>query len=68
LLEHSKRFVAARGGCVLEGYPKDLSGSFPGASSVWTGAASTFLKAGFTEVARRSPTRPIMRFDVLDRT
>jgi GNAT superfamily N-acetyltransferase len=61
MLEHAKRFAASRGGRLLEGYPKDLVGAFPGASSVWTGAASTFVKAGFSEIARRTPKRPIMR-------
>ena len=28
----------------------------------WTGLSAAFLKAGFKEVARRSETRPIMRF------
>lgn len=64
MLEHAKRFAAERGGRLLEGYPRDPSGGFPGASSAWTGVASTFLKAGFTEVVRRTATRPIMRFDV----
>jgi GNAT superfamily N-acetyltransferase len=63
MLEHAKRFVAERGGRLIEGYPKD-SGSFPGANSMWTGAASTFRRAGFTEVVRRTPTRPIMRIEV----
>ena len=68
MLEHAKGFVAGRGGRLLEGYPRDPGRGFPGASSAWTGIASTFLKAGFSEVARRTPTRPIMRFDVRDRT
>jgi len=46
---------------LLEGYPKDLQGTFPGANSVWMGLATTFSAAGFKEVARRAPTRPIMR-------
>ena len=64
LLNQAKRFVAARGGRLLEGYPKDLRGKFPGANSVWMGLASTFTAAGFKEVARRAPTRPIMRIAV----
>src|SRR5436190_898686 len=32
----------------------------------WTGLSSAFRKAGHVEVARRSPTRPIMRLE-LDR-
>lgn len=64
LLNEAKRFVAARGGRLLEGYPKDLRGRFPGANSVWMGLATTFAAAGFEEVARRAPTRPIMRIAV----
>lgn len=64
LLTEAKRFVAARGGRLIEGYPKDLRGKFPGANSVWMGLATTFAAAGFQEVARRAPTRPIMRIAV----
>lgn len=28
----------------------------------WTGFASTFFKAGFKELARRSQTRPVLRY------
>jgi GNAT superfamily N-acetyltransferase len=62
MLNQAKRFAAERGAHLLEGYPKDMCGrASPGANSLWTGVASTYLKAGFTEVERRSPTRPIMR-------
>jgi len=61
MLEHAKQFVAARGGHLIEGYPKDQRGDFTGANALWTGVATTFLKAGFEEVARRTPRRPIMR-------
>jgi len=61
LLREAKRFVAARGGRILEGYPKDVGGRFTGANALWMGLASTFAAAGFREVARRAPTRPIMR-------
>lgn len=54
------RYVASRGGRVVEAYPKDAA-SEQADAFVWTGLASTFERAGFTEVARRSPTRPIMR-------
>ena len=63
LLLEARRFVAARGGRLIEGYPKVLRGRFPGANSVWMGVA-TFAAAGFKEVARRAPTRPIMRIAV----
>ncbi|HEY7642347.1 MAG TPA: GNAT family N-acetyltransferase [Steroidobacteraceae bacterium] len=45
----------------LEAYPFDAAVS-PSASS--TGYASTFERAGFKEVARRHPARPIMRHDL----
>jgi GNAT superfamily N-acetyltransferase len=51
----------AQGATILEGYPIDTpKKSYPGVYA-WTGFAGTFRAAGFEEVARRSPTRPIMR-------
>jgi GNAT superfamily N-acetyltransferase len=46
------------GAPAVEGYPLDGAVS-PSATSA--GYASTFAAAGFVEVARRSPERPIMR-------
>jgi GNAT superfamily N-acetyltransferase len=46
------------GALAVEAYPLDADLS-PSATS--TGYASTFQAAGFVEVARRSPERPIMR-------
>jgi GNAT superfamily N-acetyltransferase len=68
MVQHAKGFVASRGGRLIEGYPKDLQGAVTGANSLWTGIASTFLQAGFTEVARRTPQRPIMRCKLRDRS
>jgi GNAT superfamily N-acetyltransferase len=45
----------------VEAYPLDGDLS-PSATS--TGYATTFARAGFKEVARRSPERPIMRYDL----
>lgn len=67
LLNAAKDFVAARGGRLLEGYPKDQPAASTGANSLWMGLASVFRAAGFDEVARRAPTRPIMRFEVVPR-
>jgi GNAT superfamily N-acetyltransferase len=62
LLEAAVKYVRRRGGRVLEGYPVDpRRGRFPDAFAYY-GAASAFCRAGFVEVARRSPTRPIMRY------
>jgi len=53
---HARRSGAA----VLEGYPIDPRGKTADAW-LYTGLASTFELEGFAEVARRSPTRPIVR-------
>lgn len=52
---------AARRGEVLEAYPVDPS---PGARAddLWFGTTSMFQRAGFVEVARRRPARPVMRW------
>ena len=54
---------AERGGArLVEGYPVEpRPGQRMPDAFAWTGTASAFEKAGFEEVARRSPTRPIMR-------
>lgn len=64
LIDAAQDFVAARGGRLIEAYPKEPRAGFGGATAMWTGVASTFRAAGFQEVARRSPTRPIMRIAV----
>lgn len=52
---------ARRGGArLVEAYPVDPRGALADAWA-YTGLASTFLRAGFREVARRSRTRPIVR-------
>ena len=64
LLRAAADHVRRRGGRIVEGYPvqpkkEDVPGLF-----AYHGVASAFLRAGFREVARRSPTRPIMRLEV----
>jgi GNAT superfamily N-acetyltransferase len=61
LLKAACRHAADQGAEVLEGYPVEpKDGAIP-AAFAWTGIPSAFEQAGFQEVARRSPTRPIMR-------
>ena len=61
LLRAAAEFVKKRGGRIVEGYPVEpKTGQAPDAF-VWTGLPGAFLKAGFKECARRSPSRPIMR-------
>ncbi|MFK7939292.1 MAG: GNAT family N-acetyltransferase [Roseovarius sp.] len=54
-------FAAKQGAQVIEGYPIDTPKAKYPAVYAWTGFAGTFRAAGFNEVTRRSPTRPIMR-------
>lgn len=61
LLEAAADFVRKQGGSVLEGYPIEPDRPSYPAVYAWIGLASAFKAAGFEEVARRSPTRPIMR-------
>ncbi|HXU10910.1 MAG TPA: GNAT family N-acetyltransferase [Candidatus Binatia bacterium] len=61
LLRAAAAHARRRGAKLLEGYPVEaLSGRLPDAFA-WTGLPAAFRRAGFTEVARRSPTRPFMR-------
>ena len=61
LLEAAARFVAQKGGSILEGYPAEpASGAWPDAYA-YHGTVAAFSRAGFREVARPSKTRAIMR-------
>ena len=64
MLKHAIEFVRERGGRVVEGYPVEPKKDDMPAAFAWTGLASAFVKAGFKECARRSETRPIMRFSI----
>ena len=61
LLAAACTFAAARGARIVEGYPVDTAGRRQAAAFVWTGLPQAFAAAGFREVERRTPTRPIMR-------
>ncbi len=65
LLEAAIQFARKHAARIIEGYPVDSGGEKRTATSVFTGLASTFQQAGFVEVARRTPTRPIMRYFVV---
>ena len=62
LLAAAIGYAKSKGAAVVEGYPvepkseEDIPPAF-----AWTGIPKAFIRAGFKEVARRSPTRPIMR-------
>lgn len=64
LLKAAVAFAESQGARVVEGYPVEpKAGRAMAPAFAWTGLASAFLRAGFREVARRSPTRPIMRIE-----
>ena len=59
-------YVKKSGGSIVEAYPVEPKKDKMPDAFAWTGLASAFIKAGFTECARRSATRPIMRFYIED--
>jgi GNAT superfamily N-acetyltransferase len=65
LLRAATEYAKAQGAELVEGYPvepkseKDIPPVF-----AWTGVPKAFIRAGFKEVARHSPTRPIMRLEL----
>jgi GNAT superfamily N-acetyltransferase len=62
LLKAAADHARQRGAHVVEGYPVEPKTVDMPAAFAWTGTASAFRQAGFAEVLRRSPTRPIMRY------
>lgn len=67
LIRGAVDFVAKRGGATVEAYPVEPKGDPMPDAFAWTGVASAFTKLGFVEVARRSETRPILRFSIRGR-
>ena len=49
---------------IVEGYPIEPRKPEMPPVFAWTGVAAAFHRAGFTEVARRSETRPVMRYRI----
>jgi GNAT superfamily N-acetyltransferase len=61
MLEAAAAYAARRGAPVLEGYPHDRSRTPLPDAFAWHGVLTSFRRAGFKEVARRSAGRPIVR-------
>ena len=61
LIEAAKSYAMDHQAKILEAYPEDPEKASVPEVFAFTGFASTFRSAGFEEVARRSPHRPIMR-------
>ncbi len=61
LIEGAAALAAQHGARVIEADPVDPGGGRIGAEDAYHGVVSMFRAAGFTEAARRSGRRPIMR-------
>lgn len=64
LLRAAVDFARDHGAAAVEGHPVDVTGlraARVGASALYTGTKALFVAAGFHEVARTHPTRPVMR-------
>ena len=61
LLKAAIDHVKKNNGKIVEGYPVDVQKNEP-APFIFTGTAAAFSQAGFKEVMRNSPTRPIFRY------
>ncbi|MGH9968629.1 MAG: GNAT family N-acetyltransferase [Pyrinomonadaceae bacterium] len=64
LLHAAVEFAATKGAKLVEGYPVEPSMEQMPDPFLWHGVPSAFKAAGFREVARRSKSRPIMRFEI----
>jgi GNAT superfamily N-acetyltransferase len=67
LLDAAVAWAARHGASVLDGHPVDTGGlvGTPSPSAIFTGTVAMFRQAGFTEIGRTYPTRPVMRHQLL---
>lgn len=63
LLRAATVWAREHGASLLDGHPVDVDRlrSTPSASAVFTGTVAMFEAAGFTEIGRTYPSRPVMR-------
>jgi GNAT superfamily N-acetyltransferase len=65
ILRAAVDYAKKNGAKIVEGYPLEpKKAKYPDAF-IYTGHVSAFQKAGFVEVHRPSPTRPIMRYFIV---
>jgi len=67
LLRAAVEYAKEQGAKIVEGYPVEPKKTRMPDAFAWTGPVSSFRKAGFVEVLRRSETRPIMRYFIKER-
>jgi hypothetical protein len=63
LLEGAINYARKQGAMILEAYPVDKAGPVSD-QWLWHGTKSMYDKAGFVEIARRRPERPVMRLEL----
>jgi GNAT superfamily N-acetyltransferase len=63
LLDGAIAYARKRGATLIEAYPVDRSERSKD-DAMWFGAKTMYDRAGFKEVARRKPTRPVVRLEV----
>jgi GNAT superfamily N-acetyltransferase len=63
LLQGAIAYAREHGATVVEAYPVDKRDPSKD-DAMWFGAKSMYDHAGFREVARRKPTRPVVRLDL----
>ncbi|NIP58834.1 MAG: hypothetical protein GWN82_13740 [Gemmatimonadetes bacterium] len=64
LIRGACELAAAQGASIVEVYPVEPKKDSMPPGFAFTGLASAFRRAGFREVERRSPTRPIVRLEL----
>lgn len=64
MLRAAVAHAALQGATVVEGYPVDPVKDTMPSVFAHTGFVEMFSRAGFEEIERRSPTRPIMRYSI----
>ena len=67
LLDGAVAYARKHGARLVEAYPVDRRGRSKD-DAMWFGAKSMYDAAGFTEVARRKPARPIVRLPLARRS
>jgi ribosomal protein S18 acetylase RimI-like enzyme len=66
LLDGAVRLAGEGGARAVEGYPVDVAArSGVSSAELYHGPLSTFLDAGFREIARLRPARPVVRLEPL---
>lgn len=65
LLKAAAAYAKKQGARLLEAYPVDKRGRAQD-DSMWFGPKSMYDAAGFVEVARRKPTRPVVRLELVE--